>query len=268
VALWHGIVATNYLYRWGVALHPYQKVDGALDEAKREALQLIRLGMREANVFPRIREAVEVMSAVPTTRHDPGQRDARLKVGIVGDLYTRANPYANQDLYGTLEHLGCEVLAPPFVLDGQLYDLWDHPIQHMIHGRYSSAIKRGLLSAYQLEEAWRIRRLFPDEPEIVFDGSGLRWRRDTTAYFNSDVDGYLTQNLGKAMDFIRIGADGILNVMCHNCMVGLASDAVISDFRRDHGDVPYLSLSYDSLGDVHLRTRIEAFVDLLRSRRP
>ncbi len=268
VALWQGIIATNYLYRWGVALHPYEKTPGSVLEAKTRALELVRRGMREIEVHEHIAQAVEIMRSVPTTRYEPGARAARIKVGVVGDLYTRSHSFANQDLYGTLESLGCEVLAPPFVLDGQLYDLWDHPIQHLTHGRYASAVKRGLLSAYQLEEVWRIRRLFPDDPEITFDGTGISWRRDTSRYFNSDVDGYLAQNLGKALDHIHAGAEGIVNVMCHNCMVGLASDAVISDIRRDHGDIPYLSLAYDSLGDVHIRTRIEAFVDMLRSRRP
>ncbi|MBW2264320.1 MAG: hypothetical protein JRG91_20325 [Deltaproteobacteria bacterium] len=264
LCLWHGTVACNYLYRWGVALHPYEKVPGSVDEAKAEALALVRQGMRDAKIFPRVAEAAEIMRGVPTSRYEPGVRRERIKVGIVGDLFTRSSPFANQNLFETLESLGCEVLAPTFVLEGQLYDMWDHPIQYLRHGRWSAALKRGALSLLQIEEAWRIRRYFPDEPEITYDGSGISWRTRTTPYFNSDVDGYLAQNIGQALDFVDIGADGILNVVCHNCMVGLASDALIPEIRRDHRDIPYLSLAYDSLGDVHVRTRIEAFVDLLR----
>jgi predicted CoA-substrate-specific enzyme activase len=265
--LWQGMLATEYIFRWYCTLHPYETSPGSADRARSQALDLIRRGIRSGDAIPAIREAASAMASVPSTRSDPEVRSSRIKVGIIGDLYTRIHPFANQNLYQTLEDLGCEVLAPPFLTDGQLYDLWDHPHQYAIHGQYSRATRRALLSLYQLEEAWRVRRLFPPDPEITYDSLGWTRQRITADYFASDVDGYLAQNLGKGIDFIEIGAEGILNVMCHNCMVGLTSDAVFPEVRSDHHDVPFFSLAYDSLGDVHVGTRLEAFVDLLRNRR-
>jgi len=264
VGLWHGMLGTDYVFRWSCTLRPYETVPGAADEARMKALALIREGVRSGRVIPAIRSAVSIMESVPNDR--ASLRPGRIKVGVVGDLYTRINSFANQNLYRTLEDLGCEVLAPPFMIDGQLYDLWDHPFQYYIHGHYPKALKRALLSLYQVEETHRIRRLFPPDPAITFDSFGLARRRQTDTYFSSHVDGYLAQNLGKAIDFIEIGAHGILNVMCHNCMVGLTSDAVVDEVRADHGHIPFMSIAYDSLGDVHVRTRIEAFVDMLRAR--
>jgi predicted nucleotide-binding protein (sugar kinase/HSP70/actin superfamily) len=122
-------------------------------------------------------------------------------------------------------------------------------------------------SAVQLWEVARIRSLFPDSPEISFDGTGLTWLRDTSLYCNNQSDGYLAQNLGKTLDFVRMGADGILSVMCHNCMVGLTSDALFPEIRGNHHNIPIVSISYDSIGDTHVTTRLEAFVELLRARR-
>jgi predicted nucleotide-binding protein (sugar kinase/HSP70/actin superfamily) len=265
VGLWHGMLSTEYLFRWWSAIHPYESVPGAADAAKAEGLALIREGIRVGDVVPAIRSAAEVMRAVPNDRGSG--RSSRIKVGVIGDIYTRINPFANQGLYATLESLGCEVLAPFFLMDGQFYDLVDHPIQYLIHGRWAKALRRSLLSLYQIEETYRIRRIFPDDPAVTHQTFGLARRRGTDAYLSSHVDGYIAQNLGMALDFIDVGAEGVLNVMCHNCMVGLTSDAIFPEVRAAHGDVPFFSLAYDSLGDVHVRTRLEAFVDLLRERR-
>jgi predicted nucleotide-binding protein (sugar kinase/HSP70/actin superfamily) len=265
VALWQGMVATDALFRWSCTLRPYERAAGSVDAARVEGLDLIRAGVRDGNVYAATRGAVALLTAVPSDRSDE-TRATRLKIGMIGDSYTRINPFANQGLYQILEDLGCEVLGPPFLLDGQLYDLYDHPREMVQTGRYRKAAWRSALALYQIEETWRIRRLFPDDPTILYDAGGRTWIRDTAPYLNSDVDGYLAQNIGKALDFIHVGADGLMNVMCHNCMVGLASDAISHRIRADH-DVPFLSLAYDSVGDVHVRTRIEAFIDLLRHRR-
>ncbi|WP_457576323.1 acyl-CoA dehydratase activase [Desulfomarina sp.] len=262
--LWRGIVACDYFWRWSVALHPYALRKADLTEAKKQALDWIRTGVREGSVYENIRKGVSIMKAVPV---DLSSKEKRFKVGIVGDIYTRVNPLANQGLYDRLEELGCQVLAPPFMLDGQLYDAWTDPIQDIYSRRFRTALKRTVQSTVQLREAARIRRLFPNNPEISFDGSGLDWFRNTSTYCSNQSDGYLAQNLGKTLDFIKMGADGILSVMCHNCMVGLTSDALFPEIRANHNNIPIASISYDSIGDTHITTRLEAFVELLRTRR-
>ncbi len=264
IDLWRGIIACDYLWRWSVALHPYGTVPGAVRQAKKQALEGIQEGVREGTVFRKIHDAVALMNAIPV---DTTTKADRIKVGIVGDIYTRVNPLANQGLYHQLEKLGCQVLAPPFMLDGQLYDAWTDPIQDYFSKRYTSAVKRIMLSAFQINELVRVRRLFPDDPAVTYDGRGLDWYRDTSRYCNNQSDGYLAQNLGRTLDFIRMGADGILSVMCHNCMVGLTSDALFPEIRDDFGDIPITSLSYDAIGDTHINTRLEAFVELLKTRR-
>ncbi|BCL60125.1 2-hydroxyglutaryl-CoA dehydratase activator [Desulfomarina profundi] len=262
--LWRGIVACDYFWRWSVALHPYAREKDDLAKAKEQALHWIRTGVREGSVYENIKKGISIMKAVPV---DLSTSKKRFKVGIVGDIYTRVNPLANQGLYDRLEELGCQVLAPPFMLDGQLYDAWTDPIQDFYSRRFGTALKRTVQSAVQLREAARIRRLFPDNPEISFDGTGLDWFRETSLYCNNQSDGYLAQNLGKTLDFIKMGADGILSVMCHNCMVGLTSDALFPKIRANHNNIPIASISYDSIGDTHITTRLEAFVELLRARR-
>jgi len=262
--LWRGIIACDYLWRWGVALSPYETISGVTQQTKRIALECIREGVREGKVIEKIREAVDLMRLVPV---DTTTKSDRIKVGIVGDIYTRVNSLANQGLYAQLERLGCQVLAPPFMLDGQLYDAWTDPIQDFYSRRYFSAAKRSFLAMFQLREVSRIKKLFPKDPAVTYDGRGLDWYRDTSKYCNNQSDGYLAQNLGKTLDFIRMGADGVLSVMCHNCMVGLTSDALFPEIRDDYNDIPIASLSYDSIGDTHVTTRLEAFVELLRARK-
>jgi len=116
----------------------------------------------------------------------------------------------------------------------------------------------------------QVRALFPLDTRILRDGDllwgpGGAWYDEASKYLNVETEGLLAQNLGKAVDHIQNGADGIVNVMCHGCMIGTSTEAVLPRLGESHGGVPVISLSYDSLGDVHTRTRLEAFIELVRS---
>ena len=45
-------------------------------------------------------------------------------------------------------------------------------------------------------------------------------------------------NVAKMVDFARRGADGIVNAVCFNCMLGTVSIAVTGRIREDHEGVP------------------------------
>jgi len=48
----------------------------------------------------------------------------------------------------------------------------------------------------------------------------------------------LILNIAKMVDFTTNGADGIINAMCFNCMVGSVSAAMIAKLRGDHNGIP------------------------------
>ena len=51
----------------------------------------------------------------------------------------------------------------------------------------------------------------------------------------------------RMVDFARRGADGILNALCFNCMLGTVSSAVTGRIRSDHDGIPIANLVYSAV---------------------
>ena len=58
---------------------------------------------------------------------------------------------------------------------------------------------------------------------------------------------------------VVVGADGILNANCFNCMLGTVSAAITARLRDDHAGVPIANLSYSSV-EGSQRAVLEAFL--------
>jgi predicted nucleotide-binding protein (sugar kinase/HSP70/actin superfamily) len=70
----------------------------------------------------------------------------------------------------------------------------------------------------------------------------------------------LALNISKAVEQLEDGALGVLNVVCHGCMVGILSESAFRPLREAYPGRPILTLTYDGLGDTHAATRVEAFL--------
>jgi len=71
-------------------------------------------------------------------------------------------------------------------------------------------------------------------------------------------------SIGKAIDFIKKGAAGIVNVMPFTCMPGTNVSAVMLKVKEEYDNIPFLNMAYDGLGQATSRTRIEAFMHQAR----
>ena len=224
--------------------------------------------MEAGDASAAVRRAVTMMESVP--RREPSAGQPRLRIGIIGDVYTRINAFANQSLYEVLESMGCEVLAPSFLVDMLLYDMAHDVRRKAQSGNLAHAARRAAVSVYQWAVWNYVRCMFPLDARILRDGDmlwgpGDAWYQEASKYLNVETEGLLAQNIGKAVDHVRNGAEGIINVMCHGCMIGTSTEAVLGRLSDSFESMPVLSLSYDSLGDVHTRTRLEAFIELCRA---
>jgi predicted nucleotide-binding protein (sugar kinase/HSP70/actin superfamily) len=266
--LWIGLLGIDYVFRLSASISPYEKERGRTRDVFRLCLEEIREGMAAGDAAAAVRRAARMMEAVE--RSEPSSGDRRLRIGIIGDVYTRINHFANQSLYEVLESMGCEVLAPSFLVDMLLYDMAHDVRRKAQGGSLTGTAKRAAVSVYQWAVWNYVRSLFPLDPRILRDGDliwgpGETWYTEASRYLNVETEGLLAQNIGKAVDHVRNGAEGIINVMCHGCMIGTSTEAVLGRVSESFESMPVLSLSYDSLGDVHTRTRLEAFIALCRA---
>lgn len=71
-------------------------------------------------------------------------------------------------------------------------------------------------------------------------------------------------HLGRASELADSGAAGILNVICHRCMLGTISSALLRHLRQRIPGLPVTTLVLDGLHSTQQMTRLEAFVHQAR----
>lgn len=262
-AFWQGLAALEALIQLAADLRPFDLEPGATDRARRRAADLIGEGVARRRVRPAVEQAVDLLAAVPRRPVVP-----RPAVGLVGDVFTRANDAANRYLARTIEQAGCRVLVPPTVTDIAAYipGEWVHEGRRAFD--HAFVLRSALLETWQrFSGLWTVmplRRLGP-LPRLE------RTYREAVAlarpYLGRPVEAMLALNVSKAVEQLEAGALGVLSVVCHGCMVGVLSESAFRPLREAYPGRPILTLTYDGLGDTHVATRVEAFLQrVLESR--
>lgn len=151
-----------------------------------------------------------------------------LRVGLVGEIFTVLEPYANYDIERHLGLMGVEVTRSIFLSQ------WIN--EHLFGGLLRVP---GLM---HLEEL-------------------------ASPYLKAFVGGHGRETVGATVHFARQDYDGVIQVAPFTCMPEIVAHSVLSAVTRDHG-IPTLSFYLDEQsGIAGIITRLEAFVDLMSARR-
>ena len=259
--LYVGILAIELLVKAACQTRPYELEKGLTDDVHRRNLGRIERAVASGDVFEALAGALRELSEVPVA----AARE-RPVVGIAGDIYTRVNPAANDDLVRWLEEQGLEVWPSPFQID-----LLDFSISRRLYRSVTSLDRAGLLvhGAVALRRAYdvlRVRSVVGSRVARREEPGYLEMRKLAGPYMPNESHELLFVNVAKIVDFARGGADGVVNAICFGCMVGNASAAVIERIRRDFDDVPIVTAVYSGADDPSRRMVLEAFVDQVKAR--
>lgn len=81
------------------------------------------------------------------------------------------------------------------------------------------------------------------------------------------VGGHGVDTVGNAVEYAKRGFDGVIQVAPFTCMPEIVAQSVLPSVSRDLG-IPSMTLVFDEhTGEAGMRTRLEAFCDLLAMRR-
>ena len=250
------------LTKWAYEIVPYEKEPGAVMETHRRNMVLLNSRMAEHNLMRGIKEAVDRMKEIPRT---DGPR--RPVVGITGDVFTRINPSANFGLFEKLQKNGFDTMASALIMDVVLYRY------EQLHKRLRDDGKRiagfgarTLLPAISLLKA-RVDRLFPDYLQTPQESQFPDVYERTKDLIDYRVDNLISLNLNRIYELHHAGAEGILNVMCPNCMIGTMSEAFFPDIKEEQKNLPITSLSFGDQQETHVDNRLEAFMHLVKEGR-
>ena len=127
----------------------------------------------------------------------------------------------------------------------------------------ASSIMAILYLRKELEKAKvrrRLRKAVPFAKDPAY-GDVVKY---TAPYVGIEGNRFLFLNMAKIVDFARRGADGVINAVCFNCMVGAASAVLAAGVRSDYANIPIPTFVYTGSELVSERTRLEAFVYQVR----
>ena len=154
--------------------------------------------------------------------------EERIRIGIVGEIYVIMESSTNLGVEQRLNNMGVEVTNVQYISE------W---IQHNILPR---KINRS--------ESWKM------------------WDK-AEQYKSCNCGGHDMENTGCIVDFGEKGYDGVIHLMPFGCLPELITRSIIPKLSEQY-DIPILSVSMDEqTGEANLQTRLEAFVDLCRSKK-
>lgn len=151
-----------------------------------------------------------------------------LRIGIVGEVYVVLDPFSN--LF-TEKHLG-------------ELGVW---------------VDRKIWAG-----EWVKENIFLD---IFRIGGRSHAKELAQPYLCHFVGGHGVDTVGNAVEYARRGFDGVIQIAPFTCMPEIVAQSVLPSVSRDLG-IPSITLVFDEhTGEAGMRTRLEAFCDLLEMRR-
>lgn len=256
---WRGGLAVDLLQKALREHRPHERHAGESDRVYRESLQeLVTAIEQKRAILPVLERAYSNFSSIETLERD------RPVIGIVGEIYIRSNRFGNEDIVGRIEQLGGEAWVAP-VSEWLLYLTETAKTAARMSRSWTDLLRAHLTeTAQHLDE----RRFL-----AAFDGSliGLHEPKivetlDYAApYIHHSLEGEAVLTVGKAIDYIKKGVCGVINVMPLTCMPGTISSALLRRVRERHPDVPILTIAYDGQKDSQTMNRLEAFMHQARA---
>jgi predicted CoA-substrate-specific enzyme activase len=254
---WWGVVFIDMLEKMLLQTRPYELNAGDSDRVFRSYVErlddLISGGGGRDDVIELSKEAAYAFEPIPVSD------EPRPRIGIVGEIYVRSNHFANNDIIRTIENLGGEVLIPP-VGEWFFYTSYTRYVDARKRNDYRTLLRNTITEYVQSSDAHKIEAPFEPtcrnfhEPKIKETiGYGEK-------YVHRTFEGEAIITVGKAIDFVKKGCTGVVNVMPFTCMPGTVVTAIFKAVQRDYGNVPVLNMAYDGLEQANTLTRIEAFM--------
>ncbi len=258
-----GLYAIDRLYKWKVENEPYEQTPGELQRVHQENLKRIEDGLAGGRFWASLKESVRAFQAVKLRDHN-GQRP---RIGIVGDVYTRINEHANNHLYDRLDELGFEVWTSCSLVDVAFLGMEQLHRELLRQSRSVSGNgARALIPAlFWLRSL--VDRYFPDSIRTPQERQFPQVYNAASRHTSFWIDKALSLNLSRIEEFEQAGASGVINTMCHNCMLGTVTAALTPSIRQQMPDLSMCTLVYEGLQSTHNINRLEAFAHQVHSRK-
>ncbi|MBE0433078.1 CoA activase [candidate division WOR-3 bacterium] len=250
VSVWDGICAVDALEARARMIRPYEQCPGRTDSIYYrnldELCKLIEQGKGIVSSLKEIRKELDAIEIHPRSKP---------RIGIVGEIYVRSQEFSNNFVIKKLEELGCEV-ALPSVGEWFLYLNFTRVRNCRWFKQHRRAVFTRMFDKYMKYRQRKILKVLGLKPEAPIS----MLLNYAAPYLHSTLEGEAVMTVGKTVDFIRDGFDGVVNVMPFTCMPGNTVTTMYKKIREDHPGFPLFTLSVDGLDHAVDAMRLETFV--------
>jgi predicted CoA-substrate-specific enzyme activase len=259
---WRAIAILDSMQKMVLERRPYEINRGETDAVYQEYLeQLIKTVGQDGDAMKKLARRIrEAFTAVKIDTSTP-----RPRIGIVGEIFVRSNPFANDFLVRKLEALGVQCGVPPLE---EWLDYIDHQRKRRnrlhLEGGWRDWAKQKLTETVQEGVAEPLRRQFDSTIEHFkreLPTQAILDRGHT--YLTPAVEGEAILSMGRVVEYAEHGFDGIVNIIPFGCMPGTIVSLLLHQFRQDY-DLPFLTVSVEGTKDTTQNIRLEAFVHQCR----
>jgi predicted nucleotide-binding protein (sugar kinase/HSP70/actin superfamily) len=257
VSVWDGISAVDALEARSRMIRPYEKNPGATNRVYRHALdQVCKLVENGESVIPFLKRVRTELNDISLEHMN------KPRIGIVGEIYVRSQPFSNNFVIDKLEELGCEV-ALPSIGEWFLYLNFTRVRNCRWFRQYRRVIFTKIFDQYMKYRQKKIYKILGLNPE----SSIQKILEHADAYVHSTLEGEAVMTIGKTVDYVKDNFSGVINVMPFTCMPGNTVTTLYKRVKEDHPDFPLFNLSVDGLDHAVDAMRLETFVTQARNYR-
>jgi predicted nucleotide-binding protein (sugar kinase/HSP70/actin superfamily) len=253
---WKGFVAVDILRKLKQERKPYEAVEGSIEKVYQESLQAVIRSIENGagDLADTLRQAGKKFLNVPLVN---GER--KPVIAVVGEIFMRDNAFCSGFLVPRLEKFGAETFIAPFS-EWIAYSTIRWTRDSKWKGDYKGIMKSKIQSYAQEVSARQLYRAVHGMIDESRDISVDEMLNSCGAYIHKNYDGDPALNLGSSVLLAQTGISGIVNILPFTCMPGTVVSAVSRQFKKDHGDLPYLSIPYDGQEDTAIELRLQAFI--------
>jgi predicted CoA-substrate-specific enzyme activase len=260
-SLFKAIACADILLKAQCKVRPYEVNIGETDRVANDGAGLVSKAIEEHGDIPAaLHTAIQKIAAVETA----GPR--KPLVGIVGEIYVRNNPYANEDVIGAIETFGGEAWMLP-ITDWIIYTSSLENFREEFPSTILSWEKADTFITHTWMKHWEHKLMNAASP-FLDDRHEPRFQEClhiATPYIPFYLGGEGKLSVGRAIKFAQQGAAMVVNCAPFGCMPETVATSIYGRVSADV-DMPIVSLFYDGSGGQN--RRLEVFLNnAVRGRR-
>jgi predicted nucleotide-binding protein (sugar kinase/HSP70/actin superfamily) len=254
---WQGVVGIDLLLKLCYEYRPYERYAGETDRVYQACQQKLLKAIEGGGG----RLAVEAMAwagkQFAAIDVDTSQR--RPWIGVVGEIYLRANTFTNQDIARQVEALGGQVWVAP-MMEWFYFTIWGARERSRMTRRAGDWLKAVFTDWIQRYDEARLLKPVQHLLSFPHESSVTELMANTSRYYDPSLGTEAALSIGKAIDFVHHGTCGVINILPFTCMPGIVVTGLAEAIRVDHDRIPWLDVIYDAQGGTNIQTRLEAFM--------